>query len=421
MPDIQSIIAQDAVEPFLQYIRQQGMNRFDLVADADTWQALGERVCGALAAKGAEVRTVLLTDDEIIADEEQIVQVMLDGIDPSTVFVAVGSGTITDITRFVSHRCGRPFISLPTAPSVDAYSSVNSPLVVRRLKRTVNAQAPLAVFSDLDTLCAAPRPMVAAGFGDVIGKYVCLADWQLGHLLWDEPYNAEIAADSRRALERVAAQAASIGRLEPEGIRALMEGLILSGISMARMGTSSPASASEHHLSHYWEMRLLQENRPAMLHGAKVGCGAVLMAGEYERIRALTREQALATLEKHAYPDAETQRRQIRLAYGSLAEQVTEQHQDYVMLADEGLRAVETRIAENWDAIQEIAATVPPASEIARLLQLAGGVTRPQELGLGDEEVLLAHRHGHYIRNRFTVRKLELLLGLSIEESTIRL
>ena len=418
MPDIHSIIAQDAVKPFLQYVRQQGMTRFDLVADANTWTALGERVRNALVADGAQVRTVLLTGDEIIADEEQIVQVMLGGIDPTTVFVAVGSGTITDITRFVSHRCGRPFISLPTAPSVDAYSSVNAPLVVRRLKRTVNAQAPLAVFSDLDTLCAAPRPMVAAGFGDVIGKYVCLADWQLGHLLWDEPYNAEIAADSRRALERIAAQAASIGRLEPKGIRTLMEGLVLSGISMARMGTSSPASASEHHLSHYWEMRLLLEHRPAILHGAKVGCGAVLMAGEYERIRALSRDQALAALAQHRYPDATTQRRQIRLAYGSLADQVIDQHLDYVTLCHDRLVAVEKRIGENWDAIQEIAATVPPTAEIARLLQEAGGATRPRELGLGDQEIVLAHCHAHYIRNRFTVRKLELLLGLSIEEAS---
>ena len=416
--NVRGVIAHDAIDPFLTFVAEQQMTRFDLIADANTWRALGERVATALRDKGATVRTILLEGEEIIADEEQIVQVMLDGVDRDTVFIAAGSGTITDITRFVSHRCGRPFIALPTAPSVDAYASVNSPLVIRRLKRTVNAQPPLAVFSDLDTLCAAPRPMVAAGFGDVIGKYVCLADWRLGHLLWDEPYDADIAAASRQALEQVALQAEAIGQLHPEGIAALMEGLILSGISMARMGTSSPASASEHHLSHYWEMKLLQENRPAMLHGAKVGCGAVLMAGEYERIRALSRDQALAALSRHAYPDAARQEAQVRLAYGPLAEQVIAQHQDYVRLSSERLHTVEQRIAAQWDAIQAIAATVPPAREIARLLALAGGATRPQELGLGDREVALAHQHAHYIRNRFTVRKLELLLGLSIEETS---
>lgn len=185
---------------------------------------------------------------------------------------------------------------------------------------------------------------------------------------------------------------------------------------MARMGTSSPASASEHHISHYWEMKLLLENRPAMLHGAKVGCGAVLMAGEYERIRNMSQDEASAALALHGYPDAKTQEQQIRLAYGALADQVIAQHRDYVMLPSTRLRAVERRIAEKWDVIQDIAATVPPAAEIGRLLALAGGPTQAQALGLGDLEVSLAHRHAHYIRNRFTIRKLELLLGFSVEE-----
>ena len=96
-------------------------------------------------------------------------------------YLAVGSGTITDITRFASHRTKADFISIPTAPSVDGYTSPSASLVIERLKQTVIAQPPIAIFADLPTLCAAPRPMIAAGFGDMLGKYTSLADWQLGH------------------------------------------------------------------------------------------------------------------------------------------------------------------------------------------------------------------------------------------------
>ena len=72
-----------------------------------------------------------------------------------------------------------------------------------------------------------------------------------------------------------------------DGIRALMEGLIESGLCMADFGTSFPASGSEHLLSHFWESRLLVERRPALLHGAKVGVGTVLAAGYWQQVRGL--------------------------------------------------------------------------------------------------------------------------------------
>ncbi|WP_167388002.1 iron-containing alcohol dehydrogenase [Paenibacillus ferrarius] len=52
------------------------------------------------------------------------------------------------------------------------------------------------------------------------------------------------------------------------GLLKLTEGLILSGLSMLLVGHSRPASGAEHHLSHYWEMVLLQQRRRALLHGA---------------------------------------------------------------------------------------------------------------------------------------------------------
>lgn len=411
-------IGPEAIGQLVAYAQAQGIRCFHLVADTNTWSALGERACAALRAQGLAVTPILLrpldgAESDLAADETQIVQVLLLAVGlPERVYLAVGTGTITDITRFASHRMGRPFISLPTAPSVDAYTSPNAPLVIRGLKETVSAQAPLAVFADLETLCRAPRPMVAAGFGDMVGKYTCLADWQLGCLLWDEPYDAVVAAEARAALEAVTAQADAIGAAEPQAVAALMQALCASGLAMARVGHSSPASGSEHHLSHYWEGKLLQEGRPALLHGAKVGVAAVIMAAAWARMRSLSRQQAAERLAQGHWPSAEAQRAEIRAAYGPLADGVMAAHAPFIEATPARLADLSARIVTHWDEIQAIAASVPPPEVLASLLRRAGAPATPEALGLGAEEIALARRSAHYLRNRFTVRKLELALGL---------
>jgi glycerol dehydrogenase-like iron-containing ADH family enzyme len=74
--------------------------------------------------------------------------------------------------------------------------------------------------------------------------------------------------------------------------------------------------------------------------------------------------------------------------------------------------ALKQRIVDNWAEILEIAATVPPAQEIAGLLEQVGGATTPQQLGLDEKETQAALNHGHYLRARFTVAKFGHLMGL---------
>src|SRR5262249_18028884 len=155
----------------------------------------------ALTAKGKNVAKVILEGDEIITDERYLVQTLIRAPLGACTFLAVGSGTLTDITRFVSHRSGRDFISLPTAPSVDGFTSIGAPLVLNGVKQTIVCQAPIAMFADLDTLCNAPQRLVAAGFGDMIGKITSLADWKLGSLLWNEPFDESIYKRSEAAIE----------------------------------------------------------------------------------------------------------------------------------------------------------------------------------------------------------------------------
>ena len=402
---------EDAIDDLIQHCRSHQFNRFLLVGDQNTYAALGQRVQESLEGHGWDVRPVILEGPEVVADEKRVFDVLFQANGEKRVYLAAGSGTITDITRYASFCAQNQFISLPTAPSVDAYTSGGAALVVDNFKQTAPCHAPAAVFADLQTLCEAPRAMIASGFGDILGKYISLADWELGRLLLGERYSPEIAGRLRRALRACVEDAAAIGTASADGIHKLMAGLLESGLCMAEFGTSRPASGSEHHFSHFWEMKLLQEHRPAILHGAKVGVGTVMAARRYEHIRSLTQEEAVRMLSRASLPSREHDLARIRAVYGRAADRIIADHAPFLDMLEAGLDGLKQKIADHWAEIQEIAATVPPARRIVDLLELAGGPSDPRALGLSDDEVEQAREVSHYLRARFTVNTLGRLLG----------
>jgi glycerol-1-phosphate dehydrogenase [NAD(P)+] len=395
------------------YCHAQRLARFTLIADRNTYAALGERAEGVLKAAGLEVYPLVLEGDEVLANEHYLIHVLLHAPVDGRTYLAVGSGTLTDITRVISHRTRTAFISLPTAPSVDGFTSIGAPLIVSGHKKTYISQPPQAVFADLPTLCAAPQRLIAAGFGDLLGKINSLADWQLGQVLWDEGYDEAIAARTRRAVTACMEMVDAIGRRSEEGIRRLMEGLIESGLCMLDFGGSPPASGAEHHIAHYWEMKLVRENRHGTLHGAKVGYATILAAERYARLRQLSRAEMMDRLEQAALPDRAAEIAHIEAGYGSLSAEIQREQALFLNLTEEGFDQLKRRIAENWDVVQQIAASVPPPEQITDWLRRAGAGVEPAAIGLKAEDVPLGQEYGHYLRNRFTIAKLGRILGLN--------
>jgi glycerol-1-phosphate dehydrogenase [NAD(P)+] len=412
MTDIHLYLGANAIDHLVEYCKAQQQEHFLLVADRNTYAALGQAVESALKGCGWDVKTVVFQEKEVIPDEAFIFQVLLQADPVERTYLAVGSGTLTDITRFASHRNRRPFISLPTAPSVDGYTSPSASLVVGRVKLTVMSQPPVAVIADLPTLSAAPQAMIAAGFGDILGKAIALADWKLGHLLWDEPYSAEIAQRVRTTLDACVGAVKEIGQASPEGIEKLVFSLIDSGFCMLDFGNSRPAAGAEHYMSHFLEMKLLREGRPAVFHGAKVALCSMLVAGIYERLRQVSREEAARRLQSSALPDRANEVARIQQVYGPLADKFILEQAPFLDLTPQTYGQLKERVLEHWDAIQDLASHVPGPQEMANLIKQAGGSIRPADLTLTDEEVDQSLKYSHYLRNRFTVVKLARILGM---------
>ena len=128
-----------------------------LVADNHTYRVAGELVKQFLVKDGFQLREAVLDRDaELIPDEKALGEILI-GMEPGIkVLVAVGSGSITDLTRFIACRFGKPFIAVPTAPSMDGYASPVAALTINGYKQTVSATPPLAIIADPDILAKAP-------------------------------------------------------------------------------------------------------------------------------------------------------------------------------------------------------------------------------------------------------------------------
>ncbi len=410
--DLPVYIVNDAIPDFIVFCRERGLSRFLLVADTHTYPALGQRAEAALRDQGWDVRTAILKGDDVIADAYYMLRTLLATDAAPRTYVAVGSGTITDISRFLSHRAAQKFISLPTAASVDGFTSIGAPIVVDGAKITLLTHGPLAVFADIPTLCAAPRAMIAAGFGDLIAKLTSVADWELGRLFWREPYDATIAQRSRNAAWAAVKQLDAIANAECDGVKTLMEGLIESGFCMLDFGETRPASGAEHHISHMWEMMLLREGRHSVLHGAKVGVAVVVSAQRYDAIKAMSRAEAQARLASAALPDRAADIAAIRAAFPHMVDELVGIQAPFLDMTEADFAALKAQILAHWDTIQQIAATVPSAAEVIGWLRRIGGPVTPAEVSLTDAEFELGVRCGHFYRNRFSVAKLGRVLGV---------
>lgn len=342
--DIQAIrVGSGVIQELPGILRDLGASHIFLVADNYTYEAAGRQVEQLLDQAGLSYhKRVFQAETPLVPNEYALGSVLAAMTSQDDMLLAVGSGTLNDVTKYVSARTGVPYVIAATAPSMDGYASTVAPTILDGFKTTLPAVYPAAIVADVDILKDAPMPMLTAGFGDIIGKFTSLADWRLSHQLNGEYYCPEVAGVIEAAVETCAVNAKALAQREPQAIQAVTEALILSGLAMGMVGVSRPASGAEHQMAHYWEMDALRRGEEHPLHGNAVGVGTVLAASLYE-------------------------------------------------MAAEYLP-------------QGFAA--PDKGQILACLQAAGSCADPKELGIRRELCLESLLHAMELRDRFTVQKL---------------
>lgn len=223
----------------------------------------------------AKVKEVFFNTDDFIPDEKSL-EILKQASESSNYVLAVGSGSLNDLAKAAGYDLGIPSGVLATAPSMDGYCSKGSALMINGKKITYTVNMPDDVLIDPSILCDAPRELIASGVGDILGKFTCLTDWRLSHIINGEEIDQVAYSMMEKARSECVDNFESIKNYESSGTLKLMNALVTAGLAMAECGNSRPASGSEHHMSHFLEMDFVSRDERIPPHGIKVAIGTLI-------------------------------------------------------------------------------------------------------------------------------------------------
>lgn len=345
--------------------------------------------------------TIMLEAEGLHADNRGVEIIHGNRIEDMDLIIAVGAGTIHDLSRYVAHEEGIPFVSVPTAASVDGFVSTVAAMTWDGMKKTMPAVAPVCVIADTDIFANAPKRLNASGASDLFGKYICLADWKIAHEVTDEYICERVIEMEERALKEVKGCISGVREGEPSACEKLMYALILSGLAMQMVGNSRPASCAEHHISHLWEMEVINDHVDA-LHGEKVSVGLMLCAKEYRKIAKAIKK---GKCKVHPYDGIEMELLENTFGKKGLLEgAIMENTPDPLDVI------YPEHLEEKLDAIADIIDAIPDKHELNRLLEQGGCVSTVEDIGLTEDIIPLTLQLSPYARNRLSLMRLRKML-----------
>jgi len=374
-----------------------------LIADNRTFAVAGKALFDSLSAAGRRVATLIVPDGqggkEPVCDDVTLAYIKKN-LPQSNFYLAVGSGVISDLTKWLASETHKPYAAFATAASMNGYSSANIAPTIKGVKRLVDGVCPLVIMAVPSIINQAPYKLTAAGLGDVLAKPVSITDWRVSNLLFGEyfcPLCARLISEMEPAYLN---NPRDILSRKAPAMEALFNALIYSGLSMTIAGTSSPSSGGEHMISHALDSTALERGLTHDYHGRQVGLGTIFACALYERILALEKPRfQLQTEETN------------RTFWQSLTPVVEEEH---ARKRSKAAKAVEQLKKKNcWDKLRAIARkSVRTPSEIRNCLKSAGAAYRLADIECERKRFLEAALNCHQMRARYTVIDLARAVGI---------
>ena len=361
-----------------------------LVTDENLWPICGAKAHAQIAEKADAI--VLSSHGHVVVPDEKTIAEIEEKMTADTdLLIGVGSGVVNDLCKHVSFIHGLPYMIVATAPSMDGYASVGAALILGGMKITLGARPPKAIIADTGILRDAPMDMIQSGWGDIIGKYSCLNDWKLSALLFDEYFCQtvyDLVMDTTLRVDRLAE---GVLARDEEAIAALMEALVIVGIAMSYVGNSRPASGSEHHLSHFFEITGIVHNQPYYPHGTDVLYAAVVTA----RLREILRG---AKPERQPF-DRATWESDIRRIYASSADGVIALQDKLGWYSRDDF---ETILAK-WDAVCAVLGEAPSEADMRAMVSKIGLNMAEFDAFYGSAKIGDAIRYAKDLKDRYSV------------------
>lgn len=385
-----------------------GKSRGIIIADENTWAVAGPAVQASLEAAGVELDEsyVFPAVPTVYAGYENVELLREYLRDRDVIACSIGSGTINDLVKMASEELGRRYMNVCTAASMDGYAAFGASITKNGFKQTMTCRAPQGLVADLDVIAAAPQRCTATGVGDLIEKVPAGADWILADLLGVEPIDQETWDLVQGPLAKAISDPKGLAEGRPEAFEGLLEGLVMSGLSMQKYRISSrPASGAGHQFSHTWEMEHLgMDQDPPLTHGFKVGLGTIAVLALWERILKIDFSQLDIDAVVAAWPTAQEEEARVRASFSDdMVEPAVKQTMAKYLTAEE-LRERLELVKRTWpEALRRCREQLMPAEEVESILRRVGAVYHPEQIGLSRERFHDTYARARMIRSRYTL------------------
>ena len=362
-----------------------------IVADENTLAAAGEGVVAAL--KGKRLSKVVFSGTTLLVPNETAIAKVTNHLGTVDLIIGIGSGVIQDLCKYVSFYNKVPYIIVATAPSMDGYASDGAAMIIGGMKVTYKAGLPRAILANTQVLANAPIDMIKAGYGDIIGKFSALNDWKLSHCVNGEYFCDYIYNLTFEQIKTTLALADGIQKRDKKSIKALMEALVIVGILMSFAGSSRPASGSEHHLSHFFEITGILAKSEYFPHGIDVAYSTVITAKLREKLLEKPFPQKIYRPEGSEYTE------KMEYLYRSSAKGCMDLQEKMGRYKNNNVQMYLDKETE----IRQILAEMPTAEEIEKMLSLVGLDINEFYALYGEEKINDAILYAKDLKDRYTV------------------
>ena len=201
-------------------------------------------------------------EEESVEEAEKIINALGD----CSSVIGFGGGRPLDVAKMVAFRMGKPFVSVPTAPSHDGLISRNCALKIEGVKKSFSTLFPSSVIIP-EFLWKGSGTFKLSGMLDVLSNVTALQDVSLSMENSDFKPSAESVTCSLMAVKCL---------ISGRDMDSFARALILSGLSMK--DNSNCGSGSEHEI----EKILASSFGLRYSHGQLAGTGTLIAAKVYE-------------------------------------------------------------------------------------------------------------------------------------------
>ena len=406
------VVGKGVIVRLPEFVAKYGAKKPFILADCNTFKAAGEAVTEILKSNGYAYSSYVFQNEALEPDEEAVGSAVMHFDSGCDLIIGVGSGVINDIGKILSNVTGRKYIIVGTAPSMDGYASATSSMSMDGLKVSLNSRCADVIIGDIDILKQAPEHMLKAGLGDMLAKYVSIAEWRIAHIITGEYYCERVAQLIRTALKKCVDNAEGLLKRDEAAVEAVFEGLVIGGVAMAYAGVSRPASGVEHYFSHVWDMRGLEFGTQVDLHGIQCAMGTMKAVELYEAVKETVpnKEKAFAAVEAF---DHEKWNEQLLSFLGTSGQTMIDQEKKERKYDKSTHPARFQKIVDNWDNIlQIISEELPSAETLSNIMDVIGISKDLNSIGVDRECAKLTFKATKDIRDKYVLSRLAWDLGM---------